>query len=56
MDEDANLRPGKMLMAVLRHPGMMLKVEGLMRNTKIAADNAATAVIELLRNRIAVDG
>jgi adenosylhomocysteine nucleosidase len=56
MDEDANLRPGKMLMAVLRDPGMILRVGGLMRNVRIAADNAAMVVIMVLRNRSAVEG
>jgi adenosylhomocysteine nucleosidase len=56
MDEDANLRPGKMLMAILRRPGMILQVGGMIRNFEIAADNAALVVIEVVRNRSAVEG
>lgn len=55
MDEDANLRPVRMLKAILHHPGMILHVGGLMRNTRLAADNAALAVIEVLRNRSAAE-
>jgi adenosylhomocysteine nucleosidase len=48
MDDDANLRIGRILMAMVRHPGIVFKIKGLMRNTRIAADNAAIALIAVL--------
>jgi len=49
MDEDANLRPGRMFMAVIRHPGIILQGRRLLRNTRIAADNAALTLVEVLK-------
>jgi adenosylhomocysteine nucleosidase len=48
MDEDANLRVGKMLKFVICHPGIVLQAQQLMRNTSIATDNAAIALIAAL--------
>jgi adenosylhomocysteine nucleosidase len=48
VDEDANLRAGRILMAMVRHPGIVLKFRGLLRNTRIAADNAAIALLHAL--------
>lgn len=56
MDNDSNLRPGRMMIEVFRHPGMLLQVRGMMRNSGIAADNAALALIEVLRNHSASGG
>jgi nucleoside phosphorylase len=48
MDDDANLRVGKMLKFLLRHPGLVLQTPQLIRNTRIAADNAAIALVAAL--------
>jgi adenosylhomocysteine nucleosidase len=48
MDEDANYKIGKMLLALIRNPGMLLQARRLMRNTRIAADNAAVALVAAL--------
>jgi nucleoside phosphorylase len=48
MDEDANLRPVGMLKAFLRHPGMILQVGSVQRNSNMAAEHAALAVFEVL--------
>jgi adenosylhomocysteine nucleosidase len=50
MDENANLRLGRMLRAVIRHPRMILQARNMMVNSRIAADNAALALIEVLQN------
>lgn len=49
MDENANLRTGKLLMAMLHHPVMIGELIKMMRNTRIAADHAAITLMELLR-------
>ena len=48
MDEDANLKTGRLLMAVLRHPGIVFQSGRMMRNSRLAADNAAIAVAAIL--------
>ncbi len=48
IDEDANLRLGRALMVIVRHPKTILQLGGMMRNTKIAADNAAAALFHAL--------
>jgi hypothetical protein len=48
MDADANLHIGRMLKAAVRHPGIILQSRGLMRNSKVAADNAAIALVAAL--------
>jgi hypothetical protein len=48
MDEDANLQAGKMLKAIVRHPRIVFQAGRLMKNTRIAADNAAIALIAAL--------
>jgi adenosylhomocysteine nucleosidase len=48
MDEDANLRAGRMLKAVIRHPGVVLQARQMLRNTNLAADNAAIALVAAL--------
>ena len=52
MDDDANLRVGKMLKFLLRHPGLVLQTPQLIRNTGIAADNAAIALVAALSQPI----
>ena len=48
MDEDANLHVGKMLKFVVCHPRIILQSRQLMRNTSIATDNAASALVAAL--------
>jgi len=50
MDDDANLQAGRLLKAVARHPRILLQSRQMMRNSKIAADNAAVAVAAGLRS------
>jgi nucleoside phosphorylase len=50
MDDDANLRAGRILKEIVRHPRIMLQFKGMMRNTRLAADNAAIALIAALTN------
>jgi nucleoside phosphorylase len=45
MDKDANLRLSKILMAIVRKPSIILRFSELMRNSRLAADNAAIALI-----------
>ena len=52
MDEDSNLRAGRLLKAVLRRPAILLQSGRLMRNSRIAAANAAAALAAVLRQRI----
>jgi len=44
MDENANLQAGRLLKAVVRHPGIILRSGQMTRNTRLAADNAAIAL------------
>ena len=48
MDADANLRAGKLLREVIRDPGIILQSRRMLRNTRIAADNAALALVAAL--------
>jgi adenosylhomocysteine nucleosidase len=48
MDEDANLRLDKALLAIVRHPKMILQLRVMMQHTRIAAENAAKALINAL--------
>jgi nucleoside phosphorylase len=48
MDEDANPQAGKMLKAIVRHPRIVLQSGRLIKNTRIAADNAAIALVAAL--------
>ncbi len=49
MDEDANLKVGKMLVLLLRNPGVLGQGMRMMRNTDAAAMSAATALVEILK-------
>jgi nucleoside phosphorylase len=48
-DEDANLNIGKLFKEVFLHPGIILQSRHMIRNIKIAADNAAVALVTALR-------
>ena len=48
MDEDANLNMIKMIQAVMRQPKIILQSRLMLKNTQIAADNAALALIAAL--------
>jgi hypothetical protein len=48
MDKDANLKVGKLLKAVIRHPGILVQSRQLLVNTQRAADNAAEALVAAL--------
>ena len=52
MDEDANLQAGRLLRTIIRHPRIILQSRRLMRNTRIASDNAAIALIAALSQMI----
>jgi adenosylhomocysteine nucleosidase len=48
MDENYHLRPGKLILSLIRHPEIILKANRMRRNTAMAAENAAIAVIAAL--------
>jgi nucleoside phosphorylase len=48
IDEDANLRAGKLLKAIVRNPRIVYQSWQLRRNSRIAADNAAMALVAAL--------
>lgn len=48
MGENGNLRMGELFRTVLKHPGILLKAGPMMKNSRIAADHAAQAVLALL--------
>ncbi len=48
VDENANVRYGKILVEIVRHPRIMSGLRDIMKNSRIAADNAARAVIEMI--------
>jgi adenosylhomocysteine nucleosidase len=48
MNEDANLQVGRLLNAIARNPKIVFQFRQLRRNTRIAADNAAIALIAAL--------
>ena len=54
IDEEGNLRLGKMIRMVIGQPRILFQSRWLLRNVKSAADNAATAVIAALRQPIVV--
>jgi hypothetical protein len=45
MDEEYNLRMGEIIKTILRHPRLLPQSLQMGRNTRIAADNAAIALI-----------
>jgi adenosylhomocysteine nucleosidase len=48
MDADANLRVGKLLEMMIRHPGLLLRIRKMIRNNAIAAEAAAAALAAAL--------
>ena len=48
IDEHANLRAGRLLQAFVRHPSLLFQASRMVRNTRIAADHAAIALIAAL--------
>jgi len=48
MDDDYKLRPAAMLKAILKHPEILLQSGRMARNSRVAADNAARAVLAVL--------
>jgi hypothetical protein len=52
MDQDANLRPAALLKEVLRHPAVLLRARRMLRNSAVAADNAALALVAALSQSI----
>ena len=48
MDEDANLRIGKLIGMVLRQPRILLQSRQMMQNSRKAADHAAMALVAAL--------
>jgi nucleoside phosphorylase len=48
LDEKDNLRIGKMLMMVLRHPQIIFQSRQMMQNSRKAADHAARALVAVL--------
>ena len=48
MDKDANLQVGRLLREIVRHPSLIFQFNRLIRNSRIAADNAAIALIAAL--------
>jgi len=48
MDEDANMRPGKLLGAIIRNPRIIFQSRRMVRNSRIAADHAAIALMAAL--------
>ena len=48
MDENANLIASKLLKLVLRNPRLLLQSRRMMRNSRLAADNAAIALVAAL--------
>jgi adenosylhomocysteine nucleosidase len=48
MDEDANLKAARLMQMILRNPGIVLQSRHMLRNNRIAADNAAIALMAAL--------
>ena len=54
MDEDANLRVGKLIKMVLRQPRILLQSRQFMQNSRKAADHAAMALVAALSQPLPV--
>jgi adenosylhomocysteine nucleosidase len=48
LDEDANLKYGKLLKELFRRPSLLLQANQMQRNSRIAEDNAALALVSAL--------
>lgn len=49
VDEDANLQAVRLWRTILRHPGIVFKAGRLIQNSRIAANNAAAALMAAIR-------
>jgi nucleoside phosphorylase len=47
-DDEYNLRVGRLVKVAIRQPGLLLQTRSMMRNIRIAADNAAIALQAIL--------
>lgn len=54
MDDNDNLRTGSLIKMVLRHPKIIFQSNRMMKNTRIAANHAALAVITALNQPISL--
>jgi adenosylhomocysteine nucleosidase len=54
MDDKYNFQPGRLLQAVLKHPRIFLQFGQMIRNSRIAADNAAIAVAAALNQLLPI--
>ena len=54
MDENYQLRVGKLIRILVRHPETVLQFSRMRRNTAMAAENAAMAVIAALSNQTVI--
>jgi adenosylhomocysteine nucleosidase len=54
MDEDSHLLPGKLLLELVKHPGILGKAGPMLRNSRIAAENAARAVLIALESQLSL--
>ncbi len=54
MDEDSRLLPGKLLVELIKHPGILRRAGPMLRNSRIAADNAARAVMIALESELSL--
>jgi len=50
MDENANLIAGKLLKAILHNPRILVQSRRMLRNSRLAADNAAKALVAVMSN------
>jgi adenosylhomocysteine nucleosidase len=48
LDENDDLRPGRLLMTVLRNPRILFRSGQMMKNSRVAAEHAARAVVAVL--------
>ena len=48
MDDDSNLKPGRLISMLLKNPRLLLQSGQMMKNSRIAADNAAIVVTAIL--------
>jgi adenosylhomocysteine nucleosidase len=48
MDDEYNFRPGRLLLQILKRPGILFRSRQMITNSRLAADNAAAAVWAVL--------
>ena len=54
MDEENNFLPGRLILAVLKDPRLLFRSGQMLKNSRMAADNAALAVITVLNQVLPV--